>query len=150
LPARLGVLGLVPHAAAEIDDVVGDPAVERADQPERQLGDRDRVLARAVRDVDPALGRGGDVDRVVAGAGADHEREPAGLEHRARDLGRAHDQHLGLGVADRVDQGLVLGPGAVVEHAATGGERGPAAVLELVGDEHLHAVCSTGRVIRRE
>ena len=45
-----------------------------SDQPEGELGDGDRVLARAVGDVDAALGRGLDVDRVVARARADDQR----------------------------------------------------------------------------
>ena len=85
--ARLRVLLLVPAAGPQVRDVVRDPAVEREDQAERELGDGDRVLARAVRDVDAARRRGGDVDRVVAGAGTDDEREAPGVQHRRGDLG---------------------------------------------------------------
>ena len=37
-----------------------------------------------LRHVDAARGRARDVDRVVAGAGADDQREPSGVEHRGR------------------------------------------------------------------
>ena len=79
---RLRELLLVPAAGPQLGDVVGDPTVEGEDQPEGELGDRDRVLARAVRDVDPAGRGGGDIDRVVAGAGADDEGEVAAVHHR--------------------------------------------------------------------
>ena len=49
-----------------------------------ELGDRDRVLARAVGHVDAARRRRRHVDRVVAGAGAHDERQPSGVEHRPR------------------------------------------------------------------
>src|SRR4030095_16379857 len=65
---RLAVLLLVPDALREVGGVLGDPAVESEDQSERELRDRDRVLARAVRDVDSPLRSRFDVDRVVAGA----------------------------------------------------------------------------------
>ena len=92
--ARLRELLLVPLAGAELGDVVGDAAIEREDQRERQLGNGDRVLARTVGHVDAALGGRGHVDRVVAGAGANDERQPAGIEHRRRDAGAAHDEHF--------------------------------------------------------
>ena len=58
-PARLRVLLLVPAPGAQVGDVVGNAAVEREDQAERELRDGDRVPARAVRDVDAApRGRG--------------------------------------------------------------------------------------------
>ena len=75
-PSRLAVLLLVPDAALQVRGVVRDPAVEREHQPEGELRHRDRVLARAVGDVDAALGGGLDVDRVVA-------RRPRGRRARA-------------------------------------------------------------------
>ena len=44
-PARLREPLLVPVAGPQLGDVVGDPPVERQDEPERELGDRDRVPA---------------------------------------------------------------------------------------------------------
>ena len=52
---RLRVFLLVPLPGAQLGDVVGHAAIEREHQRERQLRDRDRVLARTVRDVDAAL-----------------------------------------------------------------------------------------------
>ena len=75
---------LFQRAGAQVGDVVGHAAIERQQQRERELGDGNRVLARAVRHVDAALGRGRDVDGVVAGAGAHDERQRPGLEHRRR------------------------------------------------------------------
>src|SRR6185437_13129780 len=49
-----GVPRLLPAAGAEVGRGVGDAAVEREDEAHRQLGDGDRVLARAVGDVDAA------------------------------------------------------------------------------------------------
>src|SRR5258706_5614911 len=58
-PLRLRVLLLVPRPRAQVDDVLRDAAVEREDQRECQLLDRDGVLAWAVPDVDAAPPRGG-------------------------------------------------------------------------------------------
>ena len=55
--------------------------------PNGELGDRDGVLAGAVRHVDAARRCGRDVDGVVAGAGAHDQRQPAGVEHRRGHLG---------------------------------------------------------------
>ena len=102
--ARLRELLLVPRARAQLGDVVGDAPVERQDQPQRQLGDGDRVLARAVRHVDAAPRRAGHVDGVDAGAGAHDQRQRARVEHRLGDLRRAHDQHRRAGFGDGRDQ----------------------------------------------
>ena len=83
-PAALANVFLSHVAGAQRCDVVRNAAVEREDEPERQLGDGHGVAARAVRDVDAARGGGRDVDRVVAGAGANHQRQRAGVQHRAR------------------------------------------------------------------
>src|SRR5262249_11836678 len=139
---------LVPDAAHEIAGAVHDAAIEREDEAERQLGDRDRVLAGAVGDVDAALRGGLDVDRVVAGAGADDEREVAGLEHRPGDLGRPHDERFGAGLADRVAQRVVAVVRPVDDVEARGGEAFEPALLELVGDENSH-VRSRGSRARR-
>ena len=106
--ARLRVLLLVPLARAQIGDVVRDTAVEREDEAEGELGDRDRVLARAVRHVDAARRGGLHVDVVVAGAGAHDERQVPGVEHRLGDLRAAHDEHVGAGFANRLDERLFL------------------------------------------
>src|ERR1041385_9466858 len=53
-----GVLALLPLAPAEVGHLVGDPPVEREEQPHDQLGHRDRVLARAVADEDAEPRRG--------------------------------------------------------------------------------------------
>ena len=74
-PLRLAVLGLVPDAGAEVGRLLGNPPVEREDEPPRELGDRDGVLPGAVRDGDrPGRGRR-EVDRVDAGARADDQGE---------------------------------------------------------------------------
>ena len=82
--ARFRVLLLVP-ACRRADPRRCRARADRARaQREGELRDRDRVLARAVRDVDPAPGRGRDVDRVVAGAGADDERRASRLRASRR------------------------------------------------------------------
>jgi hypothetical protein len=91
-PARLRVLLLVPAARAQVGDVVGDAPVEREHQAEGELGDGDRVLAGAVRHVDAALRRAATSMVLYAGAGADDERQLAGVEHRLGHLRRAHDE----------------------------------------------------------
>src|SRR4030088_2574272 len=58
----LRILLLVPSARAKVDDVIGKPTIEGQDQPEGEFGDRDRVLARTVRDVDSTPGGRSDVD----------------------------------------------------------------------------------------
>ena len=136
--ARLRVLLLVPVAGAQIRDVVGDAAVEREDEAEGELGHGHRVLAGAVGHVDAARGGRRHVDVVVAGAGAHDEREPPGVEHRLGHLGRAHDEHVRLGGPERLDERRVLQVGLVVDRAAEGLQAVESALLELVGDEHLH------------
>ena len=106
-PARLPELRLVPVARPELGDVVRDPAVEREDEPERELGDRDRVPAGTVRDVDPALRCGRDVDRVVPRAGPDDERQVIAVHHRGGHLRRPDDEHLRLGLGERGHEGVV-------------------------------------------
>ena len=136
--ARLRVLLLVPTAGAQVGDVVRDPPVEREDQPERELGHGDGVPARAVRDVDAADRRGGDVDRVVAGARPDDEGESTGVHDRLGHLGRADDKHLGLRLAERRREGRVLERRIVDDVAADGGEAVEARSFELVRDEDSH------------
>ncbi len=78
---RLPVRGLVPRAGPQIRDVVGDPPVDRQEEPHRELGDGDRVATGDVRDVDPDLGRGLDVDRVGARAGSHDQLQRVGRLH---------------------------------------------------------------------
>ena len=49
---------------------------------EHELRDRNRVLAGTVRDVDAPPRSRRDIDRVVAGACTNDERQRAALEHR--------------------------------------------------------------------
>ncbi len=137
-PLRLAVLLLVPDAEGEVAGVAEDLPVEREDQSEGQLGDRNRVLAGAVGDVDAARGRRLDVDRVVAGAGPDDEREVPGLEHRFGHLRAAHDENVGARFPDRLDEGLVLGVRLVEDLAPEVLQPLPAGIFELVGDQDFH------------
>src|SRR3954468_2236754 len=137
-PARFRILLLVPRPGAQIGDVVGHAAIERQQQREREFGDRDGVLAGAVRHVDAALRCRRDVDRVVAGAGADHQRQRAGLEHRRGDGGAADDEHIRRRIANRRGQRVVFEI-RLIDHVAAGGFQAvETALLELVGDEHFH------------
>ena len=143
-PARLGVELLVPGAGAQVGDVVGDAAIDGEQQREGQLGDRDRVLAGTVRDVDAARRGGLDVDGVVAGAGADDQRQAPGVEHRLGDLGGADDQHRGARRADRVDQRGVLEVGLIQDVAAGGLQGRQPAFLERISHEHAHGGLQPG------
>ena len=110
------------------------PPIERQDQPHRQLGDRDGVLARAVRHVDAALRGAGDVDGVDAGAGADDQRQRARVQHRLGDLRRSHDQDRRLRFLDGRDERVAGGIG-LEDHVAAGGlQRVETRLLELVRD----------------
>ena len=92
---RLPVRGLVPRAGPQIRDVVGDPPVDRQQEPHRELGDGDRVATGDVRDVDPDLGRGLDVDRVGARAGPhDQLQRVRRLDGRGCHLRAPNDQRL--------------------------------------------------------
>ena len=117
-PARFRVLLFVPRTRAQLRNVVRDAAIEREQQRERELGDGNRVLARTVRDVDAALRRRRDVDRVVAGAGANDERERARLEHRRGHGRAADDEDVGRAVANRRRQPIVFQIGLVDDVAA--------------------------------
>ena len=107
-PARLRIFLLVPRARAQSATLSGMRRSSARISAERQLRDGDRVLAGAVRDVDAARRRGRDVDGVVAGAGADDQRQRAGVHHRRGDLRRADDEHVGRGRASRLAERLVL------------------------------------------
>jgi hypothetical protein len=139
-PPGLRVLLLVPLPGAQLDGIVRDAPVERRHQPEGQLRDRDRVLARAVRHVDAPPRRRLHVDRVVAGAGAHDEREPARIEHRLGDHGRPDDEHLGLRPGEGLDERRVLQVGLEGDLAPRSLQPIDPALLELVGDEDFHDV----------
>ena len=97
-PVGLAVGRLRPAALPRVGHVVGDPAVQGQDQPQGELGHRDRVAAGHVADQHPVAGRHLDVDGVGAGTGPDHQGElVGGLEHRAVDLGAAHHQRVDAG-----------------------------------------------------
>ena len=92
-PLGLAVLLPLPFAAAQRRDGVGDPAIERDDEPEDELGDRGGVAPRAVGDVDAPPARRADVDRGELGARAHDEVELLGaLDRRGGHFGRSHDQ----------------------------------------------------------
>ena len=132
--ARLRELFLVPHARAQFGDVVGDPPVEREHQRARQLGHRNRVLARARRHVDAARRRRRQIDRVIARARANDERQHARLEHRGVDARPADDQDVGGGVAHGLGQRVAAGVGLIDDVAAGGLQAVDAALFKFVGD----------------
>lgn len=101
-PAGGAELLLVPLALAQLCDIIGNAAIARQNETERKLGDGVAILARAIRDVNALVAGGGDVDCVVTSARADDEAEVGVLEHVGGDLGRAHDQNIGLRALDRV------------------------------------------------
>jgi len=135
---RLRELLLVPVPRAELGDVVGNPPVEGQDQPESQLGDRDRVLAGAIRDVDPVGRCCAHVDRVVAGPGPHDQGQVGRIQHLGGDGRRAHDEHLRAAVDEGSCQRFVLERGIEDDLAVAGGEAVQAGLLELIGDEDLH------------
>jgi hypothetical protein len=130
--ARLGVELLVPGAGTQIGDVVGDAAIDGEQQREGQLGDGDRILAGAVRDVDAALRGPGHVDRVVARPRANDERQPPGIEHRRRHFGAANNQDVRRAGRDRLRERIFLEIGIVDDIAARSLEPLDTALLELV------------------
>lgn len=106
-PARDAELLLVPALVAEGRDVVGDAPIEVQEVPERELGDGDGVLFRAVRHVHAALARRLAIDRVHASARPDDERERLGaLDVGAEHLGAPDNQHLRPELADPRGQRL--------------------------------------------
>ena len=93
-----GVGGLVPGAGSEVGHVVGDPPVDREEQPHRELSHRDRVAARDVRHVDPDLGCRVHVDRVRARPGPHDQLERVRRLDRGGCHFRApHDERLEAG-----------------------------------------------------
>ena len=94
-PGRLRVLLLVPSAGAQVGHVVGMRRSSDSIRPNASSATAMAFLPGTVRHVDAACGRGGDVDRVVAGARADDQRERSGVHHRRGDLRRADDEHVG-------------------------------------------------------
>jgi hypothetical protein len=147
-PMLLRIFLLVPGAGAQLGDVVGHAAIERQHQREGELGDGDRVLAGAVRHVDAAPRRRRDIDRVVAGAGADDQRERAGFEHRRRHRRAANDEHVRRGLAQRGRQRVVFEIGLVNDLTAGGFQAVDPALLELVRDQYLHSTVTSPRWTR--
>lgn len=99
-PAGRAELLLVPLALTKLRDIIGNAAIARENKTERKLGDRVAILARAIRDINALITGGGDVNRVVTGPGANDEAEMGLFEHVGGDLGRAHDQYIGLRALD--------------------------------------------------
>ena len=91
--------------------------------------------------------RGGDVDRVVAGARPDDQREAPGVHDRLGHLGRPDDQHLGPGLGERGRERRVLERRVVHDVAADGGEAVEARSFELVRDEDSHALLRSVRQV---
>ena len=116
---------------------VGDAPVERDRQPEDELGDRGRVLARAVRDVDAALARRPHVDRLHLRAGAHDEVELARrLDRFRRHLRRADDED-----ADALDRSLELlvrELGLVDDFDGESAQLFDRTGVQLVGNEETH------------
>jgi hypothetical protein len=137
-PLRLRVFLLVPGSRPQLGDVVGDPPIERQDQPHRQLGDGDGVFPRAIRYVDAALRCCRHVDGVDSGAGADDERQRARIHHRIGDLGRSHDQHRRLRLLDSRNQCVARRLGLENDFAACRLQRIETGPLELICDENFH------------
>ena len=135
---RLGVRRLVPAPLAQVDGVVDDAPVQRQHQPECQLGDSDRVLARAVGHEDASLRGSRHVDRVVAGPSPDHQRQRAGRQHLLRHLGAPHHKDLrplgGDGLRKRSSGEL----GVDGDVHARGGQGVDTGLLERVSDEYAH------------
>ena len=136
---RVGELFLVPSSGAQFGDVVGHTSIQREDERKGKLRYGDGILAGAVGDVDATGGRAGNVDRVVAGASPDDERQLAGVEHLGGNLGAAHDQDVRAGRADRVGQGGLLEIRLIHDFATGVPKAIDAALFELVGDDNLHA-----------
>jgi hypothetical protein len=93
---RLRVLLLVPLSRAQFRDVIRNTPVEREHEAEGQLRHGNGVLPGTVGHVDSAFRCARHIDRVHACAGTNDERQVAGIEHRLGDLGRSHDEYLGL------------------------------------------------------
>ena len=132
--ARLRILLFVPLARSEIHNVVDNASIEREHQREHELGHGNRVLAGAIRHVDSALRRCGNVNRVEAGARADDEGKRAGLEHRRGNGAAADDEHVGGHVADRPRQPIVFEVRLIHDLAPGRLQAVYSRLLEVVGD----------------
>jgi hypothetical protein len=140
-----GIFLLVPASGAELGDVVGHAAIERQQQRERQLRDRDGVLAGAVRHVDAAFGCRRDVDGVVAGARSHDQRERTGLEHRRGHCRAAHDQDIRGRFPYRLRQPIVFQVGLIDDVTAGSLEAVDAAFFEFVCNQDFHEAISVLR-----
>ena len=139
-PLRVREFLLVPPARAQFGDVVGHTAIQREDQGKRKLRHGNGILAGAVRHVDAAGRSARDIDRVVAGAGPDDEREMPGVEHVGGDLRAAHHQDVRASRPHRFHQRAFLEIRLVQDFAAGFPQAVDAALLELVGNYDLHAI----------
>ena len=147
-PARLRVLLLVPASGAQVGDVVGNSAVEREDQSERQLGDGDAVPPGAVRHIDAAPRGASDVNRVDARAGSDDERERAGVEHRLGDRRGSNNEDVGARGSDRAHQRVAREFGLVEDLAPGVFQRLESRRLERVGNEDFHRNTKTTKATK--
>ena len=133
----LGVGGLVPRAGSEVGHVVGDPPVDREEQPHRELSDRDRVAARDVRHVDPDLGCRVHVDRVRARPGPHDQLERVRRLDRGGCHFRApHDEGLEAGDPIREVVGRELRIRDTVVAAV--GQHAHGGRVDGVGEENPH------------
>ena len=129
----------VQRPCAQVGLGVGRPPRRRQQQEEREIGGRLVEDAGRVAHRDPELGRGGDVDVVVADrdVGDDPQPRRAGPEDGGVDA-VGEDAHDRVDVGDRVDQlgrGQRLVARALHQLVAGGDERVEPAVGQRAGDE---------------
>src|SRR6185369_9342732 len=106
--ARFRKLFLVPLTTSQCDDVVGNATIDRQYQRESKLGHGDRVFTGTIRNVNAALRSGGDVDRVVTGAGAHDQFHWSSVEHRLSHFRSSHDENIGRFLANRRNKRVVF------------------------------------------
>ena len=80
----------------------------------------------------------GDVDRVVAGPGANDQLQGPRSQRRLGYLRAAHDEHVGGDCGDLVDQCLVLHLRAVRHLASERSQSVQSGVFKAVSNEHAH------------
>src|SRR6202008_1378788 len=117
-PASFRKFFLVPLTAPQGDNVVCNAAIECEDQGKSEFGNGDRIFAGTVRNIDPALRSGRNIDRVVARARACHQLHWSSLEHRFCYFRTSDNQYVRRFRSNRVDKSVVFQIGLIRNLAA--------------------------------
>ena len=135
----LGKFIFVPLVRAQGSDIFRDAPVQAEQKREDQLSHGDGVFAGTVADINSPGAGGFDINRVDAGARAQHERQlRRSVQRGGGDLFAAHDEDLGF--CDYPRQLVGFGPWIVRDIAAELFKPVQMRFGELIGNKNFHSL----------